>query len=229
MKFKNLDIQWLGHASFLLKFNNRNGKIIYIDPYNLPEQVEKDTEKADLILITHSHYDHCSVKDIGKIVKEGSIIVGPADIQSKISKLDEKLDLKIIDVGSGLELFNGQVKILGVPSYNINKQFHPKDERWLGYVIKVSTGETIYHAGDTDLIPEIEKLQGKISVALLPVGGTYTMNAEQAAEAASIIKPELAIPMHFGEIVGNSEDAQEFKSISEQKGIKTEILEKNDA
>ncbi len=220
MKVGNIDIKWLGHSGFLIK----NSKVIYIDPY----QIKENSEKADLIFITHSHYDHCSVADIQKIVQEGTKIVMPADCQSKITRFDVPINMEIIEPNQEIEL--GEIKVSTLPSYNIDKHFHPKDEAWVGYLIKMND-VLIYHPGDSDLIPEMQKLTGykqpgKEFVALLPVGGRFTMNAEEAAEAAKLIKPTIAIPMHYGSIVGTKDDAQEFKEICEESGIKVEILEK---
>ena len=185
MKIQNIEIKWLGHSSFLIE----DEKKIYIDPYNI-----RGGGEADIILLTHSHYDHCSISDINKIVKDGAVVICPADCQSKIAKLDKDIELKVIEAGQTIDL---GVKIGTVPAYNLDKEFHPKAERWLGYIIKIGN-VVIYHAGDTDKIPEMEKLseyrnQGEF-IALLPVGGKFTMNAEEAAEAASLIKPSLAVP-----------------------------------
>jgi len=219
MKIGDMDLRWLGHSSFLIE---AEGKKIYIDPYKVSRG-----EKADIIMITHPHYDHCSVEDIKKIVKEGTILVVPADCQSKIARL-EGVEMKIVEAGQTLEL-DGElgkgVKVGTVPAYNIDKEFHSKNEGWIGYVIKVNN-TVLYHAGDTDKIPEMSKLQGKVKVALLPVGGTYTMNAEEAASAASVVRPEIAIPMHYGEVAGSRSDAEEFVRLCEAEGIKAEILEK---
>ena len=213
MKISDIDLMWLGHSGFLIK----NNKIIYIDPYDI-----SGGEKADIILITHPHYDHCSIADIEKIIKDGTIVVCPADCQSKIAKLDAGIELRTIDVGETIELDNG-IAVGGIPAYNINKPNHPKSERWLGYLLKVN-GNSIYHAGDTDLIPEMKKLTGKVQVALLPVGGSFTMNSQEAAQAVALIKPSLALPMHWGSIVGNVRDAETFKKLCVGQGIKSEIL-----
>ncbi len=218
MKIEDIELRWLGQSSFLIE----NEKKVYIDPYKL-----SGGEKADIILITHPHYDHCSVEDIKKIVKKNTVVVIPADCQSKIARI-EGVDMKIVGAGQTLQLdgdLGKGVKIGTVPAYTVDKDSHPKDEGWLGYVLKINN-MVVYHAGDTDKIPEMDKLQGKIKVALLPVGGTYTMNAEEAAEAASVIKPELAIPIHYGEVVGGREDAEEFVRLCEAEGIRAEILEK---
>jgi len=214
MKIDDLELKWLGHSSFLIK----NGKNIFIDPYKINSE-----EKADIILITHSHYDHCSIEDLEKISKPGTIIVVPACCQSKIARL-ENIEMRLVEPGDKIEIKN--IKIKTIPAYNIDKQFHQKDENWLGYVLTIKNNN-IYHAGDTDKIPEMANLAGfKNLIALLPVGGKFTMNAEQAAEAAFIIKPKLAIPMHYGSIIGESEDANKFIELCKSKGINAQILEK---
>jgi len=218
MKIDDIEIKWLGHSGFLIK----NSKIIYIDPYNIKD----NSEKADMILITHSHYDHCSVADLNKIIKEGTKIILPADCQSKITRFKIPIEMQIVEPEQEL-VYNG-IKISTLPAYNKDKPFHSKDEFWVGYLIKMND-LLIYHAGDTDVIPEMKKLTGynKKIIALLPVGGRFTMSAEEAVEAAKIIKPFLAIPMHYGSIVGTEDDAKEFKELCNDEGIKVEILEKD--
>jgi L-ascorbate metabolism protein UlaG (beta-lactamase superfamily) len=220
MRIGKIELKWLGHSGFLIK----NSKRIYIDPFNIKE----GSEKADIILITHSHYDHCSVADIEKIVREGTKIILPADCQSKITKSDTPIKMEIIEPGQELNL--GDIRINILSAYNLDKQFHPKEEGWAGFLIKMKD-IVIYHAGDTDLIPEMQKLtgfkqEGKEFVALLPIGGRFTMTAEEAAEAAKLIKPDLAIPMHYGGIIGTEEDAKEFVELCKEEGINANILEK---
>ncbi|MFH1608021.1 MAG: MBL fold metallo-hydrolase [archaeon] len=230
MKIGDIELKWLGHAGFLIALRGvpfeegKNSKVIYIDPYN----IRSGLEKADLILITHSHYDHCSIADMQKIVKEGTRIVMPADCQSKIARFDNPVKMEIIEPGQNLNF--GSVEISVMRAYNIDKHFHPKDEEWVSYLIKMND-VLIYHAGDTDVIPEMQKLTGhkqgdKKFVALLPVGGRFTMSAEEAVEAAKIIRPTLAIPMHWGSIVGDKDDAEEFCELCKEEGIECEILEK---
>ncbi len=222
MKIGNIDLEWKGHSSFSIK--EENGKVIYIDPY----QLSGNLQKADVILITHSHYDHCSLEDIQKIVKDGTTIVVSADAQSKITRLDNEINMQIMEPGDEIEIKG--IKVKAVPAYNINKQFHEKDENWLGYVIDIDN-TIIYHAGDTDLIPEMEKLtgyskQGHEFIALLPVGGKYTMDREEAAKAASIIKATITIPIHYGEVAGGKNDAEKFCEIAGENGIKCKVLDK---
>ncbi len=177
-------VKWLGHASFEIKAGN---KTIYIDPYKgQPE------EKADLLLISHSHNDHCNPPKIKKIINDCTLIIAPADCASKIRG-------KIKSLKPGEEISIGDIRVKAVEAYNIKRfkspgnPFHPKGFG-VGYLITVE-GKTIYHAGDTDFIPEMKNLRN-VYVALLPSGDTYTMDNKEAAEAALAIKPEFVIPMH---------------------------------
>ncbi len=220
MEIGGIEIKWLGNSGFLIKSN----KIIYIDPYNILE----GTEKADLILLTHSHYDHCSVVDINKIIQKGTKIILPADCQSKITRFNVPIDIQIVEPGQELNVFGINVSTL--PAYNIDKPFHKKEDGWVGYLIKIN-GVIVYHAGDTDVIPEMQKLTGykqagKKFVALLPVGGRFAMTVEEALEAAKLIKPFLAVPMHYGSVVGSKEDAEEFVQLCKDEDINAKILEK---
>lgn len=197
------NIQWLGHASFKIKAN----KVIYIDPWKL-----NSNEPADIVLITHGHYDHCSAQDIKKVQKENTVIVAPGDCTSSLSG-----NIKSIQPGQSLNLEG--VTIEAVAAYNLGKPFHSKSNNWLGFIITLDNTK-IYHAGDTDLVPEMDKI--KADFVLLPIGGTYTMNAREAAQCANKIKPKVAIPMHYGSIVGDSSDAQEFKKLCD---VEVQILE----
>ncbi|MAG27110.1 Zn-dependent hydrolase [Candidatus Pacearchaeota archaeon] len=222
MEIGDIKLDFLGHSGFLIE--DDRGKRIAIDPYNLSSAVGD----VDLILITHSHYDHCSIKDIEKIRKEGTVIVVPADAQSKITKCREAR-MEIIE--SGEKFSFGQVKIEAVPAYNVDKEFHPKQEGWLGYVIKIGN-VIIYHSGDSDKIPEMKNLtgygkHGTEFVALLPVSGKYVMNVEEAVETASMLNPNLAIPMHYGAgVAGTREDAERFAELCKEINLKAQVLEK---
>jgi L-ascorbate metabolism protein UlaG (beta-lactamase superfamily) len=212
-KIGDVEISWLNHSSFKIK----SDKLMYIDPFQIQE-----AEKADIILITHSHFDHCSIADITKIAKDGTTIICPAECQSTITKVEKKINMQIIQVGDELSL--GSIKIKAFPAYNIKKQFHPKSEGWVGYLIKTD-GVVIYHAGDTDFIPEIEKLtgfakKGSKLIALLPIDGNFTMNVEEAARVAAMLKPFLAVPMHYK----SREDAENFCRLCQEAGIKAEML-----
>lgn len=189
------NITWLGHDGFLIK---GDGKVIVIDPFQV-----KECEQADIILISHEHYDHCSPEDVKKIQKDSTVIVTEAGSARKLSG-----DVRVVEPGDKLTVSG--VPIETVPAYNTNKSFHPKENGWLGFIITVD-GVRIYHAGDTDLIPEMESFQ--VDIALLPVSGTYVMTAEEAVEAARIIKPKVAIPMHYGAIVGSVDDAKRFSDL----------------
>lgn len=220
MKIGEIELKWLGHAGFLIE----NHRTIYIDPYMIKEGLPK----ADIILITHGHYDHCSVDDIKKIVQNGTKIFVTADAQSKVARFDVPIKIEVVEPNQEIDL--GDVRINTISSYNIDKHFHQKEEGWVGYLVKMND-VVIYHTGDADVIPEMQKLTGykqpgKKFIALVPVGGRYTMSAEEAIEAVKTIKPSLAIPMHWGSIVGSIDDANEFVEGCKEVGVDSLILPK---
>lgn len=186
------NIVWLGHDGFRIDAST----CIYIDPYQI-----EGGKPADLILITHEHFDHCSPEDVAKIQQPGTVIITEKDSAKKLSG-----DVRVVTPGERLDLDGLTVET--VPAYNTNKDFHPKANKWLGFIIDID-GVRIYHAGDSDFIPEMSDL--KVDIALLPVSGTYVMNADEAIQAALAIQPKLAIPMHYGAIVGDQSDASRFK------------------
>lgn len=188
-------------------------KNFYIDPYLIDEYVND----ADILLITHGHYDHLSKTDILKIINEDTIIVCPQTIVGQIKNICSNKIIAVIP-NRIYELEN--VKIETIPSYNTNKNFHPKEENWVGYILTID-GIKYYIAGDTDITEENKKVQ--CDVALVPVGGTYTMDYKEAAELINVIKPKIAIPTHYGSITGTKEDGVNFSKLVDDD-IKVELL-----
>lgn len=197
------NITWLGHAGFKIK----GEKTVYIDPFKI-----RDSEPADIIIITHEHFDHLSPEDLKNIQTGNTVVVTTPDCYSKVSG-------NVKTISPGRTLIVDGIKIEAVPAYNVNKKFHPKANGWIGVVVNIN-GKRIYHAGDTDDIPEMSGLKN-IDIALLPVSGTYVMTAEEAADAANKIMPKIAVPMHYGAIVGTHVDAEKFKKLCR---CKVEIL-----
>jgi L-ascorbate metabolism protein UlaG (beta-lactamase superfamily) len=207
-----LSIKWLGHASFQIE---AGGKIIYIDPYEGEYE-----EKADIILVTHSHDDHCNLSKIKKVCRDDTVIIAPRECASKIGGNVEILKPEKEKAIEG-------VTVKAVEAYNYKRfrspgnPFHPKGFG-VGYLLKAE-GQTIYHAGDTDFIPEMRQL-GRVDVALLPSGGTYTMDNLEAAEAAITINPKIAVPMHCWDT-----NPKEFKDkVEADSKVKVVILEKGE-
>jgi len=187
-------ITWLGHDTFRI---DTDGKVIYFDPYKI-----KGGVPADIIFITHGHFDHCSPDDLKRIVKPSTIIV--SDVTCA-----ERLKGKAKAILPGDKQIVAGVEVEAVPAYNIDKKYHPKSQRMVGFIIQLN-GVKIYHAGDSDLIPEMKAI--KTDIALLPVGGTFTMTADEAIQAALLIKPKIAVPMHYGTEVGTEADALKFSN-----------------
>lgn len=206
----------------VLKHNNikiSKEKIIYIDPF----KIDKEYKDGDIILITHSHYDHFSEEDINKAKKENTKIFITNDLEEKTLNLGfKKENITIVEPNKKYKI--DQIEIETIPSYNTSKQFHPKENKWVGYILQIDKIK-YYIAGDTDLTEENKKV--KCDVAFLPVGGTYTMNSKEAAELANIINPKIVVPVHYGCIVGTKKDAEEFKT-KLNKNIKCEIMIKED-
>ena len=187
-------IFWLGHSGVRIE----SGTVLYIDPFQIAGGPE-----ADLILITHAHHDHFSPEDIRKIRGEKTVIVTTPDVA-------EQLTGEVRSVRPDDRLAVGPVAIEAVPAYNLDKPFHPGKNGWVGFILTVD-GKRIYYAGDTDDVPEMQALE--VDIAILPVGGTYTMTAAEAAAVANRLRPEAAIPVHYGTIVGSADDARRFAEL----------------
>ena len=187
------------HSSIKLK----GEKTIYIDPF----KIDKTLNDADIILITHDHYDHYSEEDIDKVINKDTIIVAPETIQvsyisNKIKKVEPNKEYEILGI-----------KVETIPAYNINKQFHPKENNWVGYILEIE-GKRYYIPGDTDITTENQQV--KCDVAFLPIGGTYTTDYKEAAELANIIKPNTVIPIHYACLVGSKDDEIKFKNLLDE-------------
>jgi L-ascorbate metabolism protein UlaG (beta-lactamase superfamily) len=187
----------------------RGTPVVYVDPWDVPE----GEPTADVILITHAHFDHFSEADISKLSKTGTIVVAPEDVAAQLSSGDVRA------VKPGARLDAGGVAVEAVPAYNARaerKDFHPRDNNWVGYVLDLA-GTRAYLAGDTDHIPEMADIDAE--VAFVPIGGTYTMDADEAAAAVKDIAPKTAVPYHFGFVVGSKADAERFvKAIAPVEG-----------
>ncbi len=198
-------IYWLGQAAIKIQ---TDACIIYIDPYQI-----KEKDQADIVLITHPHQDHCSLEDVAKVVTEKTVFVAPKDA---VEKLRSKFANEVIVSSPGMKTEIKGIPVEAVAAYNIVKtKFHPKENQWVGYILTVD-GVRIYHAGDTERIPEMKTIT--CDIALLPLGQTYTMNSvEEATEAAIDVKAKIAIPIHFGLYEGRTSDAEEFARLLQGK------------
>lgn len=192
------NIEVLCHSSIRIN----KDKVIYIDPF----RVNKNYNDADIIFITHDHYDHYSEEDIDKVIKEGTTFIIPEELLTKLLVRGYNKN-DIITVEPGKQYMIQGIKFETIPAYNTNKAFHPKENEWLGYVIEIK-GTRYYIAGDTDITDENRKV--KCDVALVPVGATYTMDFKEAAQLVNEIKPKVAVPTHYADIVGTEQDATDF-------------------
>lgn len=204
-------IEWLGHDSFRLGDGHT---VVYVDPWKL----KGSQPKANLILITHDHFDHFSADDIANLTKDGTVVVAPPPVAKQLTG-----DVRSVRPYETLVVAGLSVET--VPAYNIDKfrepgkPFHPKEAGFVGYIITLG-GTRVYHAGDSDHTPEMDKVS--CDIALVPVSGTYVMTAPEAAAAVNSFRPSLAIPMHYADIVGSLGDAEEFKKLAQ---VPVEILE----
>ena len=203
------NIEILYHSS--IRINKE--KIIYIDPF----KINKNYNDADIIFITHDHYDHYSEEDIDKVINENTTIIIPDELLTKLLRKGINKNA-IITVESNKNYMVQGIKFETISAYNTNKTFHPKENGWVGYIIIIN-GIRYYIAGDTDITEENKQV--KCDVAFVPVGGTYTMDFKEAASLINEIKPKIAIPIHYGSIVGTEQDAIDFIRLlhPEIKGI----------
>ena len=185
--------------------------IVYVDPF----KINKEYHDADYVFFTHSHYDHFSPEDIEKVKKESTVFIVTEDLEEKAEDLYGKENILVVKPKEDYHVSDFDFKT--TYAYNVNKAFHPKENKWVGYLIQINN-KTYYIAGDTDNIEEIQDIE--CDEAFIPIGGTYTMNYKEAAELANEIKAKVIIPTHYGSIVGDKEDAIKFKELVEGKEVK---------
>ena len=197
---------WFKQSAYMLK---GEGPVIFIDPWGVTVE-----DQADVIFITHAHNDHFSMKDIEKVRKDGTKIVAPADVAKEFQG-----NVIPVSPGDALEVLG--IKVQAVPAYNVVEErleMHPKQNGWVGYILTLR-GISYYHAGDTDHALELSEVRA--DVAFLPIGGTYTMDAGEAAGLAKAIGPKVAVPMHYGYVVGSPADAERFAKEADPVAVQT--------
>jgi len=210
LDYEGIELKWINHQAAFRIFKIAGSRVVYIDPWEV-----EPTGDADAILITHAHFDHLSPDDVEKLKAADTTIIGPPDCVAKLKG-------NIKSIAPGQRISAGDIHIEAVPAYNIKPErqnFHPRKNNWVGYVVDID-GKRIYHAGDTDKIPEMSSI--KCDIALLPAGGTYTMDGAEAGEAANVIKPKIAVPMHWGKVVGSKADVDNFRKAAK---MRVEVLE----
>ena len=200
-----MKVELLTHSS--IRVTSNSGKVLYFDPFN----ILNESHDADVIFITHDHFDHFSIKDINKVVKKDTLFVTPYSLRNQIqSKSLKPYEKRVID----------EIEVEARPAYNINKHYHPKSNEWLGFIVKVDN-ESIYVVGDSDALPENENV--KIDILMVPIGGQFTMNVNDAANFTNTIKPKIVIPTHYGSVVGSDDLAETFKKLID-KSIEVRII-----
>ena len=205
MEYNEVQIKWYGHDTFTLSFG---GLTVCIDPYQLEKKIA-----TDIVLVTHNHFDHLSNDDLQKVSTQKTTIISATECLSQIKTTNKQ----IIGIDPNEEKIISGIKIKAIPAYNLDKinpetkkPFHPKEDKKIGFIITMNNS-TFYHAGDSDYIPEMNGLSP--DVFFVPVSGTYVMTANEAANSILGVKPKLAIPMHYGSIVGSEDDAESFKKL----------------
>ena len=185
-------------------------KVVYFDPF----KIEEETHDADVIFITHDHFDHFSVEDICKVEKEDTVYVIPECMYNLLGGEN------VVTMNPGDKGVVEGMDVMTIPSYNPNKAFHPKEKGYVGYLVKIG-GKIVYVAGDCDMNEDNRKV--RCDIALVPIGGTYTMDHVEAAELINLIKPELAIPTHYGDLAGDRNVGKKFAELVDPS-IKVEVL-----
>ena len=196
-------VKVLYHASIVLHDN------IYIDPY----KIENETHNAKYIFVTHSHYDHLSIEDIEKVRNEDTIFFVTPDCKEKLLGIGVG-EKRIVCVAPNEIYKFGKIEVNVIAAYNVDKEYHPKENNWVGYLIKIQ-GVSYYIMGDTDQNEDNENI--KCDVLFIPIGGTYTMDYAEAANYTNLIKPKYVIPIHYNSIVGKKEDAEEFAKLLDHR------------
>ncbi|MEZ0319459.1 MAG: MBL fold metallo-hydrolase [Pyrobaculum sp.] len=217
--FGDVHISWLGHDSFRIV---KGGVVVYIDPY----QLQVSEPKADVILVTHEHFDHCDPPSIQKIAKPSTQVVAPRVARQCVARAVQS----VVEVAPGQVLTLGELKITAYPAYNLNKfrdpargvVFHPREDGRVAYLLEWG-GVRIFHAGDSDFVPEFREVRA--DVVLVPVSGVYVMTPQEAADFINTIMPKVAIPMHYGSIVASRREAEEFSRLV-KPGVEVVILER---
>jgi len=205
-----MTINWYGHSCFRL---DSKGLSVLIDPFSKEIGLKPPrTANDNIFLVTHEHYDHCDKSKIKQLIYEGTHIIASEGCEGKLLELDGKISNEIVILGAGEESNLLNIKITAFPAYNLNKNYHLRGSG-VGYVLEME-GKKLYFSGDTDFIPEMKNFAAlHIDAAFVPVGGKYTMNAVEAAEAVKVIKPKIAVPMHYGKIIGGRKDAEKFRRL----------------
>lgn len=210
-------INWFGHSSFSFVDKDSGNRVYYIDPFELPEQIE--LEPADIVFITHAHSDHFSPSDLEMIMHDETVVVATPEILLQIDRQDKFK--QGVTPNNSYEV-NG-FKFKTISAYNLPpKDAHPKEKNWVGYILEIN-GKKIYHSGDTDFVPEMKSLSAEnLDIAMLPIGGNYTMDFKEAAEAANFIGAKTTIPMHYKKLLGIK--AQETEEAFKKLVTNSEVL-----